>query len=63
MVNDMARAVKMTFTLDEATAARINRTALRLGMRMLSSLLFVTPGSGVDDALRRTGPIVLDSRE
>ncbi|MBL0170509.1 MAG: ribbon-helix-helix protein, CopG family [Gemmatimonadaceae bacterium] len=28
----MARTVKMTFTLDEDTSARIDRTALRLGI-------------------------------
>ena len=30
--NGMARTQKMTFTLDEETAARIDRTALRLGI-------------------------------
>jgi len=29
----MARTIKMTFTLDEETAKRIDRTALRLDMR------------------------------
>ncbi len=28
----MARTIKMTFTLDEATSVRIDRTALRLGV-------------------------------